>query len=404
MGDLLRAPLQAVTVHLTPGSRSAIMPANVALLALEDGKIFRGRACGAHGIICGEVVFNTSMTGYQEILTDPSYAGQIVCMTYPHIGNYGVNSQDVESARPWVSGFIVRELSHRFSHWRGQLDLDRYLKEHNIIGLCEVDTRALTRHIRERGAMRGCLSSGDANPDDLIAQAQRAPTISESDWVSQVTCTEPYSWDESLIPDSPWGKGLHDLHIVVVDFGVKRTILRHLRSRAQRVTVVPAHWPAQAILDLQPQGIVLSNGPGDPATLTHAITTARKLIDSERCPIFGICLGHQILGLALGARSYKLKFGHRGANQPVKNLLTGRVEITAHNHGFALTDLPSDLELTHINLNDGSVEGFRHKKLPIVAVQFHPEASPGPHDAAQLFDHFIEMALLCPSALISRES
>jgi carbamoyl-phosphate synthase small subunit len=368
----------------------------MALLALEDGRVFHGRACGAQGITCGEVVFNTSMTGYQEILTDPSYAGQIVCMTYPHIGNYGVNSEDIESARPWVSGFVVRELSQKFSSWRGQRDLESYLKEHNIIGLCEVDTRALTRHIRERGALRGCLSSFDADPTELIEHARRAPTISEENWVSRVSCSEPYEWE---IGEGPEKK----LHIVVIDFGVKRNILRSVRARAQRVTVVPAFWSAEEIVKLQPDGVLLSNGPGDPAILKDAIRTARQLIDSECCPIFGICLGHQILGLALGARSYKLKFGHRGANQPVKNLLTNRVEITAHNHGFALTDLPDELELTHVNLNDGSVEGFRHKKLPIFAVQYHPEASPGPHDALALFDQFfalIERSRRCPSVLI----
>ncbi|MCX8102840.1 MAG: glutamine-hydrolyzing carbamoyl-phosphate synthase small subunit [Candidatus Bipolaricaulota bacterium] len=375
----------------------------MALLALEDGKIFYGRACGAQGIICGEVVFNTAMTGYQEILTDPSYAGQIVCMTYPHIGNYGVNSEDVESARPWVNGFIMRELAQNFSNWRGQMDLDRYLKEHKIIGLYEVDTRALTRHIRERGAMRGCLSSFESDPDELVERARRAPTISEENWVYRVSCTEPYKWEDP----PPWPTALLEKgersHIVVVDFGVKRNILRNLRARARKVTVVPAFWSAKQILRLKPDGILLSNGPGDPAILKDAIRTARQLIESERCPIFGICLGHQILGLALGARSYKLKFGHRGANQPVKNLLTHRVEITSHNHGFALKDLPPELELTHINLNDGSVEGFRHKKLPIFAVQFHPEASPGPHDALSLFDQFFEFiksSRTCQSALI----
>jgi carbamoyl-phosphate synthase small subunit len=367
----------------------------MALLALEDGKIFRGRACGASGTICGEVVFNTGLTGYQEILTDPSYAGQIVCMTYPHIGNYGVNSEDVESSRPWVRGFIVREISEKFSSWRSQISLDRYLREHDIIGICELDTRALARHIREKGAMRGCLSSFDSDPYELIERARRAPTISESNWVYRVSCTEPYEWGE--------GEGYHDVHIVVVDFGVKRNILRHLRARARRVTVVPAHWDASAILNLNPDGMLLSNGPGDPTVLTDAMRTARRLIDSERCPIFGICLGHQILGLAFGARAYKLKFGHRGANQPVKDLLTGGIEITSHNHGFALKDLPGELELTHVNLNDGSIEGFRHKKLPIFAVQYHPEASPGPHDSLSLFDQFfalIESSRTCQSALI----
>ncbi|MCS7197653.1 MAG: glutamine-hydrolyzing carbamoyl-phosphate synthase small subunit [Candidatus Bipolaricaulota bacterium] len=371
----------------------------MALLALEDGTIFYGRACGALGIVCGEVVFNTAMTGYQEILTDPSYAGQIVCMTYPHIGNCGVNLEDVESVRPWVSGLIMRELSQRFSNWRGQRDLDHYLKEQNIIGLSEVDTRALTRHIREHGAMRGCLSSFDGNPDEFVERARRTPTISEENWVYRVSCSEPYE-GESLSPHTAKEQGFH---IVVVDFGVKHSLLRHVRARARRVTVVPAFWSAEEIFSLKPDGIVLSNGPGDPALLKDAIRTACQLIQAERCPILGICLGHQVLGLALGARSYKLKFGHRGANQPVYNLITKRIEITSHNHGFALRDLPTDLELTHINLNDGSVEGFRHKKLPILAVQFHPEAAPGPHDAFPLFDQFfalIENSRPCQSARI----
>ncbi len=375
----------------------------MAMLALEDGRVFRGRAFGAQGVICGEVVFNTGMTGYQEILTDPSYAGQIVCMTYPHMGNYGVNSEDVESSRPWVSGLIVRELSRRFSSWRGQNSLDRYLQEHNIIGLSEVDTRALTRHIRERGAMRGCLSSFDLDPHELIERARHAPTISEVNWVSIVGCTQASPGPFVLPPSAARCTVQTKSGIVVVDFGVKRSILKNLQARAQRVTVVPHFWNAKEILRLNPDGIVLSNGPGDPAILKDAIRTARALIDSEYCPIFGICLGHQILGLALGARVYKLKFGHRGANQPVKNLLTNRVEITSHNHGFALTDLPDDLELTHINLNDGSIEGFRHKKLPIFAVQYHPEASPGPHDALSLFDQFFDLiksSRPCPSAQI----
>ncbi len=375
----------------------------MAMLALEDGRVFRGRAFGAQGVICGEVVFHTGMTGYQEILTDPSYAGQIVCMTYPHIGNYGVNSEDVESSRPWVSGLIVRELSQKFSNWRGQNSLDCYLKEHNIVGLYEIDTRALVRHIREHGAMRGCLSSVDVDPHELIERARRAPTVSEVNWVSIVGCTQASPGPFVLPPAAARCTVQTKSGIVVVDFGVKRSILKNLQARAQRVTIVPHFWSAKEILSLNPDGIVLSNGPGDPAILKDAIRTARALIDSECCPIFGICLGHQILGLALGARVYKLKFGHRGANQPVKNLLTNRVEITSHNHGFALADLPDDLELTHINLHDGSIEGFRHKKLPVFAVQYHPEASPGPHDALSLFDQFFDLiksSRLCPSAQI----
>ncbi|MCS6937112.1 MAG: glutamine-hydrolyzing carbamoyl-phosphate synthase small subunit [Candidatus Bipolaricaulota bacterium] len=363
----------------------------MALLALEDGRVFEGRPFGAEGQVCAEVVFNTGMTGYQEVLTDPSYAGQIVCMTYPHIGNYGVNSEDVESLRPWVTGFVVRELSQNFSNWRGRLTLDQYLKKYGIVGICEVDTRALTRHIREQGAMRGALSSDESDPQELIERARRAPTISEFDHVRSVTCTQPYEWNEPLPREWYGPQEAKDLHIVAVDYGIKRNILRHLRSRATKVTVVPSYWSAEQILQLKPDGIFLSNGPGDPAILKDAIRTVRQLIKSERCPIFGICLGHQILGLALGARAYKLKFGHRGANQPVKNLLTERIEITTHNHGFALADLPKELELTHINLNDHSIEGFRHKKLPIFAVQYHPEAAPGPHDSHNLFEQFIEL-------------
>jgi carbamoyl-phosphate synthase small subunit len=363
----------------------------MALLALEDGRVFQGQPFGAEGQVCAEVVFNTGLTGYQEILTDPSYAGQIVCMTYPHIGNYGVNSEDVESLRPWVTGFIVRELSQNFSNWRGRLTLDQYLKKYGIVGICEIDTRALTRHIREQGAMRGALSSEEMDSQELIVRARRAPTISEFDHVRYVTCAQPYEWNEPLPREWHGPQEAKDLHIVAIDYGIKRNILRHLRSRATRVTVVPSYWNAEQILKLQPDGIFLSNGPGDPAILKDAIRTVRQLIKSERCPIFGICLGHQILGLALGARAYKLKFGHRGGNQPVKNLLTERIEITTHNHGFALQDLPPELELTHMNLNDHSIEGFRHKKLPIFAVQYHPEAAPGPHDSHHLFERFIAL-------------
>lgn len=363
----------------------------MAILALEDGKILRGQAFGAEGQVCGEVVFNTGLTGYQEVLTDPSYAGQIVCMTYPHIGNYGINSEDVESIRPWVTGFIVREFSQNFSNWRGRLTIDQYLKKYGVVGLCEIDTRTLTRHVREQGAMRGALASENIEPQELVARARHAPTISEFDYVRQVSCHQPYLWNEPLPRDWYGPQEAQDLHIVAIDYGIKRNILRHLRARATKITVVPCYWSAAQILNLQPDGIFLSNGPGDPVILKDAIRTARQLIEAERCPIFGICLGHQVLGLALGARAYKLKFGHRGCNQPVKNLLTEKIEITTHNHGFALKDLPPELELTHINLNDGSIEGFRHKKLPLFTVQYHPEAAPGPHDSHQLFEQFVEL-------------
>jgi len=366
-----------------------------AILALEDGTVYRGEAFGAEGERTGEIVFNTSMTGYQEILTDPSYAGQIVVMTYPHIGNYGVNSADIESRRPFVEGFVVREYSRTFSNWRAEASLEDYLKHYGIVGIAEIDTRALVRHIRERGAMRACLSTKTLDAEEAVRRARAAPSMLGLDLASRVTCEHPYVWNEWAAQVDPANDSrvasATRFHVVAYDFGIKFNILRQLAARDCRVTVVPAHTSAEEVLALRPDGVFLSNGPGDPEPLTGVVANIRRLIG--RLPIFGICLGHQLLGLAFGGRTYKLKFGHRGGNQPVKNLRTGRVEITAHNHGFAVAaeTLPPEIEPTHINLNDGTLEGMRHRELPIFSVQYHPEASPGPHDALSLFDEFIRM-------------
>lgn len=364
------------------------------VLALEDGRIFTGTGFGVQGVQTGEVVFNTSMTGYQEILTDPSYYGQIVTMTVAHVGNTGVNLEDVESDRAWVSGFVVRSLSPVVSSWRERGTLDEYLKAQGVIGLADVATRALVRHIREKGVMRAVIAHGPAaaDPQALVEVAQRAPDMAGANLVDSVTCDEPYNWTERSDPQ--WYRS-HRYDpagplIVAYDFGIKRNILRMLTDRGLRVTVVPAHTPSDTVLAMQPAGVFLSNGPGDPAAVTYAIENVRALLGQT--PLFGICLGHQIIGLALGGRTEKMRFGHRGGNQPVKNLLTDVVEISSHNHGFAVTP-DSDLggaEITHINLNDNTVEGLRHEELGVFSVQYHPEAAPGPHDSLYLFDAFVE--------------
>lgn len=354
-----------------------------ALLALEDGRTFRGRSWAASGEACGEMVFNTSMTGYQEVLTDPSYAGQIVCMTYPLIGNYGVNSDDEESSRPWVEGFVVRESSPTASNWRAEESLDSYLKRWNIVAIEGIDTRALVRHIRDKGAMRACISTIDLDEDSLVEKARRSPGMENRELASLVTTREPY-----VVPAT----GEERFHVVCYDFGVKRNSLRQLSRLGCRVTVVPASTPAAEVLAMNPDGIFFSNGPGDPAAMNREVEEIRKVLESG-VPSFGICFGHQLLGRAFGGKTFKLTFGHRGGNQPVKDLKTGSVEITSHNHGFAInpSSLPAEIEVTYLNLNDNCVEGMRHKSLPVISVQYHPEAAPGPHDAEHHFLRFIEL-------------
>jgi len=353
---------------------------NKALLVLEDGKLFKGESLGAKGETAGEVVFNTSMTGYQEILTDPSYKGQIVTMTYPLIGNYGVNPEDFESSRIWAEGFIVREDSRIFSNWRAKESLGDFLREYGIVGIQGIDTRALTRHIRLQGAMKGVISTIDDDLDSLIEKAKTCPGVIGRDLVKEVSCKKDYWWKEE-----------GELEVVVLDCGVKYNILRELSFNGCRVRVVPAKTSAEEILELRPDGLLLSNGPGDPSAVPYVAKTVKTLLD--KLPIFGICLGHQILGIALGGKTYKLKFGHHGANHPVKDLNTGKIAITVQNHGFCLDidSLPSEVELTHINLYDQTLEGIEHKYLPLFSVQFHPEASPGPHDVKYLFKKFVKL-------------
>lgn len=359
-----------------------------ALLVLSDGSVYRGYHVGADGEFFGEVCFNTSMAGYQEILTDPSYAGQMVNMTYPLVGNYGVNPEDFESDRVYMGGFIVRELSRTSSNWRSTDTLGNFLAEHGVVGLEGIDTRALTRRIRKSGAMQAGLSSVDLDPASLLEKVRSSPGLVGVDLVKEVTVRQPYVWEEGLASEP-------EHHVVAFDFGIKRNILRLLTGRGCRVTVVPAFTTAREALELDPDGIVLSNGPGDPAAVTYAIETIRGLLG--RKPVFGICLGHQLLGLALGGRTYKLKFGHRGANQPVMNGATGEVEITSQNHGFAV-DADSlaesgfgEVELSHWNLNDRTSEGIRCAEVGAMSVQYHPEASPGPHDSLTMFDQFVNL-------------
>ena len=367
-----------------------------AILALEDGTWFKGAAAGADGEARGEVVFNTSMTGYQEVLTDPSYSGQIVTMTCPEIGNYGVSPEDVESRMPQVAGFIVREESPIASNWRSEGTLRDYLVANKIVAISDIDTRALTRRLRSGGVMRGVIMTGSAlDPAALVERARSLPTMEGSDLVRDVTCQDAFDWPredpgEFGIPIARRSK--RRLKVAAYDFGMKWNILRRLSAHGCDVRVYPATTPAAELLATKPDGVFLSNGPGDPAPLTYAIDNAKALVASG-VPTFGICLGHQILGLAMGGETFKLKFGHRGANHPVKKLETGKVEITSQNHGFAVDpkSLPEDVAVTHVNLYDGTVEGLRHKNKPVFCVQYHPEASPGPHDADYLFDDFLEL-------------
>jgi carbamoyl-phosphate synthase small subunit len=353
-----------------------------AKIVLEDGRVFSGWSFGATGMAFGEVVFNTSLSGYQEILTDPSYKGQIVAMTYPLIGNYGVNRDDAESSRPHVEAFIVKQCSRIASNWRSQETLQEYLRKNAIIGIEGVDTRALTRHTRLQGAMKAVISTDDLDEKRLLEKVTASPGLMGIDLVKEVTCEKAYQWND---------RG--NYHVVVIDCGVKRNIMRSLAENGCRVTVVPALMPAADILRYNPDGIMLSNGPGDPAAVYYVIETVRQLL-VKRIPMFGICLGQQMLGLALGGKTYKLKFGHHGGNQPVKDLKTGKIAITVQNHGFCV-DIDSlnknDIEITHVNLNDNTLEGIRHRKLPVFSVQYHPESCPGPHDAHYLFKEFIQM-------------
>jgi len=367
-----------------------------ALLALEDGTWFRGVSAGADGETGGEVVFNTSMTGYQEVLTDPSYAGQIVTMTCPEIGNYGVSPDDIESRAPKVAGFVVREESPVASNWRSEATLREYLVAHRIVAIADIDTRALTRRLRSGGVMRGVIATGDyGDPAALVARANTIPKMEGSDLVLGVTSEQPFDWpaeDPGEFGVTPDRQPSRRLKIAAYDFGMKWNIMRRLSAHGCDVRVYPAAAPVSEVLSTAPDGVFLSNGPGDPAVLTYAIDNARGLVDAN-VPVFGICLGHQILGLAMGGSTFKLKFGHRGANHPVKKLDTGKIEITSQNHGFAVdpASLPGDVEVTHLNLYDGTVEGLRHRSRPVFSVQYHPEASPGPHDADYLFDEFISL-------------
>ena len=375
-----------------------------AILALADGKYFEGIAFGAEGEAVGEVVFNTSMTGYQEILTDPSYEGQLVAMTYPQIGNTGVNPEDVESRKPFMRGFIVKDYTAQPSSWRAAQPLDEYMRANGVVGIQGIDTRALVRHLRDQGAQEGIISTENADPQELVAKAKALPGLVGKDLVRNVTCTEAYDWNEGKWQlgegykrraqrkaSKRRGKGSFNapaFFVVAYDFGIKYNILRNLAESGCLVRVVPATMPAEDVLALNPDGVFLSNGPGDPDAVPYAKENVQKLIGKK--PIFGICLGHQIMGLALGGKTYKLKFGHHGGNQPVMDLTTRKVEITAQNHGFAVDadSLKGAVEVTHLNLNDDTVEGLAHRELPIFSVQYHPESSPGPHDANYLFQRF----------------
>jgi carbamoyl-phosphate synthase small subunit len=379
-----------------------------AILALADGKVFEGTGFGAEGEAVGEVVFNTSMTGYQEILTDPSYEGQLVAMTYPEIGNVGVNAEDVESRKPFVNGFIVKNYTAQPSNWRAAQPLHEYMKAHGIVGIQGIDTRSLVRYLRDQGSQEGIISTAIDNVDQLIAKAKGSPGMVGKDLVQEVTCIETFDWNQGMwelgdgyktrdaakAATKRKAKGSFlapNFSVVAYDYGIKYNILRNLAEAGCRVKVVPAATSAKDVLALNPDGVFLSNGPGDPDAVPYAKENVRKLVGKK--PIFGICLGHQILGLALGGKTYKLKFGHHGGNQPVMDLTTRKVEITSQNHGFAVDadSLKGAAEVTHLNLNDNTVEGLAHRELPIFSVQYHPESSPGPHDASYLFKRFIDM-------------
>ena len=374
-----------------------------AILALEDGRIFRGKGYGAKAECYGEVVFNTSITGYQEIFTDPSYAGQVVVLTNPEIGNYGTNPEDNEATRPFIEGLIVREFSPISSNWRSQTVTDEYLERFNIPVLADIDSRALVRHLRTHGVMRGVLSSLETDPDKLVAKAREIPRMDGTDLAKVVTTKQRYTWNQGVVPHTSAEHlraqiveaepdPAEKLHVVAYDYGIKQNILRMLVDQGCNVTVVPAETSAEDVMALSPDGVFLSNGPGDPEPVDYARENILRLMG--KTPIFGICLGHQLIGLALGGRTYKLKFGHHGGNHPVKRLESGKIEITAHNHNFAVDPdslKQSDVELTHIDLNDNTLEGLRHRSLPLFSVQYHPEASPGPHDSHYLFKDFVTM-------------